>query len=105
MAALLDEVLNLAKGIPALTGETLARILQLAPNMKEEDLLRLKQFLLDLKAAQMKDLQSKTEVLKKAAAAHSEWQADKARTKRVAAESADVAASQSQADSLLSTLN
>ncbi len=101
----LDEILALAKSLPVLKEDQLSRILTLAPKMDAAALTRLKVQLDKIKSVYLKDLKQKTEVLHHAAAAHKEWQADKARDALHEAESADLAASQETASHLLSSLN
>ncbi len=103
--SLLKEVLALAKGLKALRPDQLAHILEFAPKMGEEDLMKVKASLEKVQAAQKKDLAAKTEVLKSAAAAHQGWEADKARTALKAEESTENQSAQASAEQLLSTLN
>ena len=105
VASALDEVLTLARDLKVLRQDQLARILELAPKMDEAGLAKLKGQLEKIKDVQMKDLQKKTAVLKQAASAHKEWEADKARTALQTAEASDSAHSQETAEGLLSTLN
>lgn len=103
-ASLLDEVLALAKGLKSLRPDQLAKIQKLAPGMDEGGLEKLKGQLEKIEQAQQADLKEKTDVLKHAASAHKEWEADKARVALEKAETAETAHSQEEAEDLLSTL-
>ncbi len=101
MAALLEEILELARNTQALPQEQRQRILAVAHKMNPTDLEKLKAFLLKIRDAEMADMKAKIAVYKNAAAAHQEWKADQARSQLVKNESADRAAEAEEVEHLL----
>lgn len=101
MAALLDEVLELARTTQALPDKERQRVFAIADKMSPTDLEKLKVSLLKIRDAEMADMKAKIAVYKNAAAAHQEWKADRARSQLVKNESADRAAEAEEVAHLL----
>jgi hypothetical protein len=104
MAATLDEVLNLAKSTHALSQEQLSRILVLAPTMSEADLEKMKNMLMGVQEAEVKDVKASIAVLKNAAAAQAGWKADKAHAVLEQKEAAQLNTDAAQAEALIKTI-
>lgn len=101
-------IIALAQNTKALSKEQLARILDLAPEMSENDLEKLRQVLGKVKEAETEDLkhvQHALNIYKEVAARAEEWKADQARQKRQDEESKDTLISTEEADHLLHNLN
>lgn len=104
MATTADEVVALAKGTKSISQEQMARILQLTPTMKVEDLDKLKQMILDVREAEIADMKREIEIRQKVGAAYQEWKADTARNALQAKEGAVQTADSAQAENLIKNI-
>lgn len=103
MSITADEIINLAKNTKALSKEQLDRILKLAPDMDEEDLMRLKTVLLGSKDES--ERKSNLEALgKKISMGYLEWNSDKNRKALQSQESESANEDSAQADALINKI-
>lgn len=104
MGTTASEVIALAQNTKALSKEQLARILEVAPKMTLEDLEQLKQMILSVQQAEIKDMKAELEVRQKVGAAYQEWQADKSRNALKTQEGAVTKEDQAQAETLIQNI-
>jgi len=104
MGTTASDVIALAQHTKALSKEQLARILEVAPNMSAGDLEKLKQMILQVRAAEIKGMKTELALRQKVGAAYQEWQADKSRNALHTQEGAVSREDQAQAEALIQNI-
>lgn len=104
MASTASEIIELAKSTKALSKEQISKILELAPTMNAAELEKLKQMIISVREAEIKQMKAELEVRKKANASYLEWNADNDRKALQANEGVAAQADHATAESLFKTI-
>ena len=102
--SLLEEVLALAKSLKALRPDQLAHILEIAPKMGKEDLMKVKVSLENIQGAEVTGMKEELDVRKKAALAYHAWSAEKMRSALQIQEGAAQRTDEAKADALIQNI-